>query len=88
MSYYEDEIPKELTLDGKYTSRQIYLFMIENKDVIILSDSVHLSFSSNDIEYMVKAKKENFIHKLADNSYKTHMIPNRKTRIYEISRIL
>ncbi|WP_034757879.1 hypothetical protein [Rossellomorea vietnamensis] len=87
MTYFEDEVPKDLELNGEYSSREIYLFMIENDKVMILSDSVHLDYNARDIMYRVTDKKQNFIHKKAENSYRTHMIPNRKTNIYEISRV-
>ncbi|MGE7119633.1 hypothetical protein ACQKIC_05445 [Peribacillus sp. NPDC046944] len=86
MSYFEDEVPKTLELGNEYSSREIYLYMIENRDVIILSESVHLDYNSSTLKYKVTDVKENFIHKQADTGYRTHMIPNRKTKIYEIKR--
>ncbi|WP_026678204.1 hypothetical protein [Fictibacillus gelatini] len=87
MSYYEDEVPQDLELNCEYTSREIYLFMIENKNVMILSDSVHLSYDDRSNKYKIVDIKENFIHKQAENSYKSHMIPNNKTRIFEIMKV-
>lgn len=83
MSYYADEVPKTLELNTEYTSRQIYLFMIENKHVHILSDSVHLSHDSNQ-KYTIVDVKEGYVHRQADNGYRVHLLPNTKTRIYQI----
>ncbi|THE09940.1 hypothetical protein E1I69_20450 [Bacillus timonensis] len=87
MSYYEDEVPKSLDLNAEYTAREIYLFMIENKNVMILMDSVHLNHNDRDHKFKVVDIKENYIHRQAENSYRTHLIPNKKTRIYEIEKI-
>ncbi|MDD9312649.1 hypothetical protein PUS82_15345 [Cytobacillus firmus] len=86
MAYYEDEVPKELEIGKQYTSREIYLYMIENRNVMILSDSVHLDYNGG-LKYEIVDIKENFIHKQADTGYRVHQIPNSKTKILEIRRV-
>ncbi|WP_342488553.1 hypothetical protein MKX67_18400 [Cytobacillus sp. FSL W7-1323] len=85
MSYYADEVPKELILNSEYTSRQIYLFMLDYR-AIILSNNIHLT-DDNQIKYKVIDIKEKYIHKLTDNGYRTQLLPQTKTKIYEIERI-
>ncbi|ARK23297.1 hypothetical protein SporoP37_00385 [Sporosarcina sp. P37] len=87
MVYYEDEVPKCLKENEEYTSREIYLFMMENKNVQILSDSVHLSRDNKSVKYRVVSIKDKFIHKQADDSYRTYLIPNAETKIIEIVRV-
>ncbi|TWT04616.1 hypothetical protein [Planomicrobium sp. CPCC 101079] len=84
MAYFEDEVPKSLELDEMYSSREIYLFMLENRNVIILSGSTHLNHHDNEKRYRVVDIKENYVHKTADDSSRTHRIPSTKTKIYEI----
>lgn len=87
MAYFEDEVPKELELNGEYTSREIYLFMIENRNVLILSESVHLNHRDDGFKYKIVDIKDKYIHKQAENSYNTHLLPNTRTKVIEITKI-
>ncbi|MED1607766.1 hypothetical protein P4U90_20815 [Cytobacillus kochii] len=84
MSNYAD-VPKELVLNSEYTSRQIYLFMLDYR-AIILSDNIHLT-DDNEIKYKVIDIKEKYIHRLTDTGYRTQLLPQNTTKIYEIERI-
>ncbi|MFB4471811.1 hypothetical protein ACDI16_02435 [Oceanobacillus caeni] len=86
MSYYESEILKELEEGEIYTSRQIDIFFFENRDVVILCDTNHIS-DSTDIKYTVVKRSERYIHKQSEVTYGSRVLPSRQSRVYELERV-
>jgi hypothetical protein len=84
MTYYADEVPKELKLNEIYTSRELYLYLMDNpKNTIILGENSLLT-DSTEIKYKIVDIKEKFLHSKSKNSYKTYLIPSTKSIIVEI----
>lgn len=82
MAYFEDEILKELVVGEAYTSRQLRIFVIESKNVLVLSKSESNFMNSNETRKLqVLDKIEAFAHK-ADNQSATYLIPNTRSIIY------
>lgn len=86
MTYFHDEVPKELKVDEVYTSREILTFLYENKDAIILADISHITDNSH-IRYKVLRKIEKYVHRQSETNYRTYRIPNSETAIYELERV-
>ncbi|MCJ7840499.1 hypothetical protein MUB24_06105 [Lederbergia sp. NSJ-179] len=85
MTYYEDEILNELEVGEDYTSRQVLIFLYENKNATILSDSGRIT-NSNEIKYRVVGRKDKYIHTSRDHD-RVYTIPNETSKIYEIERL-
>ncbi|WP_330948945.1 hypothetical protein [Virgibacillus sp. MG-45] len=82
MSYYEKEILKDLVEGEEYTSRQIDIFLRENKDVIILSDTGRI-VDSEKMKYKVVKKIEKYVHR-TEGFTRTYLIPNMPSKIFEL----
>ncbi|MFJ7471132.1 hypothetical protein ACIQWI_21555 [Peribacillus frigoritolerans] len=82
MSFYEDEIPKDLEVGEEYTSRQIQIFLQVKRNIIVLEDSGFLP-DSDEFKYKVTNKSSKYVHRNDNNSY---IIPSIETVIYEVTR--
>lgn len=83
MSFYEDEILRELEVGEVYTAYQLRFFLTDNDNVILLLDDSQINDISN-IKYKVRNKIEKYIHQQSPINYRTYLIPNSKSVIYEI----
>lgn len=82
MSYYEDEILRELTINEKYTEKQLAIFVVENIDVIVISKSSRQFIDYSKKEHQVIDIIEGYIHKGENRD--TYHIPNGTKRIYVV----
>lgn len=85
MSYFEDEILKDIEINKEYTSRQVQIFLHENKDVVLISDRNNI-VNDNKIKYRVIRRIDKYIHRISSTS-RNHILPNNITRIYEIEQV-
>ncbi|NGY82216.1 hypothetical protein F6Y03_10915 [Bacillus megaterium] len=83
---YEDEILRELKEDSNYTSREIKNFIHDNKNAIILCNTLQITDDSQ-IQYKVIRRIQKYIHKQVDGQYGVYRIPSSESVIYEIERI-
>jgi hypothetical protein len=78
MTYFEDEILRELQIGELYTSRQLRIFIENNNAVIITRSNCQLSEYS-DHSFIVKEIIEGYEHRLHNFSY---YIPNSENKYY------
>ncbi|WP_340373276.1 hypothetical protein [Peribacillus sp. FSL E2-0218] len=83
MTYYEDEIPEDLVTGEVYTSREIKIFLQENRNIVVLADYDFLP-DNNKIKYVIKNNISKYIHR---NENHTYMIPSIESVIYEIEKV-
>lgn len=77
--YLESKVPPKLEIGKSYTERQLLLFIIENEDSIILSDSAEVFDEWSTKEHVLKEVKEEYIHY---SEAETYIINEEKYKIY------
>ena len=84
MSYYDDEIKKELEEGLEYTEREIASLLYFKEGSTVLSPDTS-NFSSNGTKmYVVANKFEVFLHQCKDLTYQ---MPNQKKFIYVVNAV-
>lgn len=84
MSYYDDEIKKELDQGEEYTEREIASLLYYREGSKVLSDDVSQFHSTGQKKFIVENKFEAFLHQCIDRKYQ---IPNFKEYIYVVKQI-
>jgi hypothetical protein len=79
MTYFEDEVPKELIVGGEYTGREFKIFMSEHQNIRIISKSCKEFTEWMTEKLQVLEIIEGFIHYNDTNSY---YVPNHVSKIY------
>jgi hypothetical protein len=80
MSYSESEIPEKLEEGKIYKGKQIKIFLIENPNIIIISEN-DLNILDNK-NYRIEEIKKGYIHDQKDRVYQ---IPSIEKTIYIIN---
>lgn len=83
MSYYEDEIPKELKVGEKYTGRQLLIYSLNNSNVYLFSKSCQRFAEWDENNYKISSILDGYLH-YSDVSQATYHIPNAVSTIYII----
>jgi hypothetical protein len=83
MGYFDDEIIGELSIGKIFNSRQIDIFLRENKNCIVLSDDEYLPNQSQ-IQYEVIDKQKKYIHSRDD---RPQLLPNPLLTVYIIKKV-
>lgn len=80
MTYYEDEILRELNIGKKYTQKQLSIFVVENINTVIISKTCNeLNDYSQKMHEVIEIIK-GYEHK--GDRQRTYHIPSSKTTIY------
>lgn len=86
LSYYEEEILKELDCGNQYTSRQLAIFVVENSDSIVISKDNTDFDCYPEMKHKVIQKLNGYVHSGSSRERK-YYIPNKSQRIYYVERL-
>lgn len=81
MSYYEDEILKELKVGEKYTGRQLLIYSLNNYDTCLLSKSCQRFTENNERAYRILDVFKGYLHN-SHSSGAIYRIPSTVSTIY------
>lgn len=85
---YDDEIPRDLEVEGEYSEEEISNFLAFNEGAIIVSH--HPSFRARrpGVRFKVVHREEEFLHQhVLTGKEKTYLVPADKSAIYFIEML-